>query len=87
MRAIIPSQTHNTRFYVKKELRIYICKKKFPQMLLVIQQSILSKKKYTPMQIFAEKQMFKHDTKLLETRMNITRIHNRYIEKQCSVTC
>ena len=32
------------------------------------------------MQIFAEKQMFKHDTKLLETRMNITRIHNRYIE-------
>ncbi len=32
------------------------------------------------MQIFAEKQMLKHDTKLLETRMNIIRIHNRYIE-------
>ncbi len=32
------------------------------------------------MQIFAKNQMLKHDTKLLETRMNITRIHNRYIE-------
>ncbi len=32
------------------------------------------------MQIFAKNQMLKHDTKLLETRMNIIKIHNRYIE-------